>query len=260
MPKKEPKYLILNSLFGVKAGKTALSSACGISPAKTSKNLDELLLVEVVKKDSSGRTYSLNPKILFVILKLSGNKAEIISYTSDSKAKREPLEPISSMNDDENTLYFIQSAKEYCRSLSDRYFEIISCIIYDKNNAAPPYSGGFALCKSRAELIADSLADKYPDSSLLYLNLEDPFCLLCKNGVDLAADTPTPEAISESLASLLSLLKPDSAILDGEPNDAIASVSKCARLPLTVLPKRTDGLYLDELEALLLAALSHTEK
>lgn len=260
MSKKEPKYLILDSLFSLKAGKTALSSSCGISPAKTSKNLNELLLVEVVKKDSTGRTYSLNPKILYVILKLLGDKAEIISYSSDSKVKREPIEPITSMANDENTLYFIQSAKEYCQSLSDKYFEIISCIIYDSNHAAPPHKGGFAVCKSRADLLADSLSYKYPDSSLLYINLDNPFCMLCKNGVALTAGTPSPQALTENLAPMLSIFKPDVILIDGEPNDTVTSACKSAKLPLSILPRRADGLYLDEFEALLIAALSHTEK
>ncbi len=252
MSQRTPKYVIIDHLFENSTGKTALSRLCNTSVTKTSKALDELITLEVVKKTSKGNAYCLNPEILYVILKLSGEKAELISYVNKENVTRQALEPLYSLSDDENIAFFVQSAKEYCTSFADKYFAVTLSVIYDGKSA--PSKLSTSLCptqKSRQELIASAISELFANESVLYVNLENPICLLCKGGEVFGEGISFPQSIDDVIAKALLLFKPDRVVLNGKSCAWLSDVCEQAHVTFSLLPPFADGLYLDERKILI---------
>ena len=247
MSPRTPKYVIIDRLFENSVGKTALSRECNLSIPKASRALEELIEIEVVKKTDKGNTYHINPEILYVILKLSGTKAELISYTNNKNVTRQALEPLYSLSADENVSFFAQSVKEYCASLENKYFSVIPCVICDGTIAPSKISvPHFTMQMSRQDLITSAISELFSNESVLYINLEDPFCMLCKNGEVFSQCTSLPQKLEDTLKDSFLLFKPDRVVLNGQPCKWLSDLCEQEHISFSLLSPSTDGLYIDE--------------
>ncbi len=256
--KSTKETIICELLYNGAKNVSELSRSTGVSRAVLTREAD--LLTEEKYLVANGNRLSVNPKIILALLSVHKGIARLCAISSNGTFDSERIPYIESLSLEDSIMLAGRRLLEYSEYLRAEGYTVFTAVLFDgKDICDIPTLKSTDIQSRQASVLAYVLGKRYPDRSVLYLDLLHLTSVMCYGGeVICEGGEISLKALLRSASASISLFTPSVLVLvggceeDGEAEYGTdgSEAALYERLCTVCKKQNTEVLHIDDIEAI----------